>query len=232
MIETRNLLHRRGDVVAVDGVSISIGDGAYVILAGPNGAGKTTLIRHFNGLLEPDRGDVLVNDRPVAEDLVAARTSVGMVFQNPRDTLVAATVGGDVAFGPENLGLPPEEIDRRVVSALEAVNMAGRREERIDQLSGGERARVAVAGALAMEPDHLVLDEPFAGLDWPARQSAMEQLSALSDGGTGVVAVTHDLRDHLAVADRVIVMDDGQVVLDAPPADARERLEPLGVRPC
>jgi biotin transport system ATP-binding protein len=232
MIETRNLLHRRGDVVAVDGVSISIGDGAYVILAGPNGAGKTTLVRHFNGLLEPDRGDVLVNDRPVAEDLVAARTSVGMVFQNPRDTLVAATVGGDVAFGPENLGLPPEEIDRRVVSALEAVNMAGRREERIDQLSGGERARVAVAGALAMEPDHLVLDEPFAGLDWPARQSVMEQLSALSDGGTGVVAVTHDLRDHLAVADRVIVMDDGQVVLDAPPADARERLEPLGVRPC
>jgi biotin transport system ATP-binding protein len=155
-----------------------------------------------------------------------------MVFQNPRDTLVAATVGGDVAFGPENLGLTPEEIDRRVASALEAVNMAGRREERIDQLSGGERARVAVAGALAMEPDHLVLDEPFAGLDWPARQSAMEQLSALSDGGTGVVAVTHDLRDHLAVADRVIVMDDGQVVLDAPPADARERLESLGVRPC
>jgi biotin transport system ATP-binding protein len=232
MIETRDLRHRRGDALAVDGVSLRIADGEYVVLAGPNGAGKTTLVRHFNGLLSPDGGEVLVNDRPVAEDLVAARTSVGMVFQNPRDSFVAATVGGDVAFGPENLGLPRPEIDRRVASALDAVNMAGRRAERIDELSGGEQARVAVAGALAMEPDHLVLDEPFGSLDWPARQSALDQLSALSASGTGVVVVTHDLRDHLDLADRVVVMDDGAVALDAPPGEARGRLEPLGVRPC
>ena len=121
MIETRTLHHSRGDAAAVDGVSIAISDGEYVVLAGPNGAGKTTLVRHFNGLLSPDDGEVLVNDRPVEEDLVAARTAVGMVFQNPRDTFVAATVGGDVAFGPENLGLPRPEIDRRVGAALEAV---------------------------------------------------------------------------------------------------------------
>jgi len=232
MIETRTLHHSRGDAAAVDGVSITISDGEYVVLAGPNGAGKTTLVRHFNGLLSPDDGEVLVNDRPVEEDLVAARTAVGMVFQNPRDTFVAATVGGDVAFGPENLGLPRPEIDRRVGAALEAVNMAGRRGERIDALSGGEQARVAIAAALAMEPDHLVLDEPFAGLDWPARQSAVDRLADLSAGGTGVVVVTHDLRDHLALADRVVVMNDGTVTLDAPPDEARDRLEALGVRPC
>jgi biotin transport system ATP-binding protein len=232
MIETRDLHHRRGDVAAVNGVSLSIADGEYLILTGPNGAGKTTLVRHFNGLLLPDEGEVLVNDRPVCEDLVAARTSVGMVFQNPRDSFVAATVGGDVAFGPENLGVPRSEIDRRVASALDAVNMGGRREERIDDLSGGEQARVAVAGALAMEPDHLVLDEPFAGLDWPARQSAMDRLSALSTAGTGVVAVTHDLRDHLDLADRVVVMNDGAIALDAPPEEARGRLDSRGVRPC
>ncbi|WP_255151195.1 energy-coupling factor ABC transporter ATP-binding protein [Halorarius halobius] len=232
MIATRDLVHRRGDTVAVDGVSLAIDDDEYVVLAGPNGAGKTTLVRHFNGLLDPDSGEVLVDDTRVQEDLVAARTSVGMVFQDPRDGFVAATVGGDVAFGPENLGLAHDEIDRRVTAALSAVNMADRREERIDELSGGEQARVAIAGALAMEPDHLVLDEPFAGLDWPARQSVMERLTDLAEAGTGVVVVTHDLRDHLAVADRVVVMNDGQVALDAPPDDAAGELDALGVRPC
>jgi biotin transport system ATP-binding protein len=232
MIETRDLVHRRGETMAVDGVSLAIDDGEYVVLAGPNGAGKTTLLRHFNGLLEPDGGEVLVNGRPVGEDLLAARAAVGMVFQNPRDAFVAATVGGDVAFGPENLGLDAGEIDRRVGASLAAVNMAGRREERIDDLSAGEQAREAVAAALAMEPDHLVLDEPFASLDWPARQSAMARLGDLSEAGTGIVVVTHDLRDHLDLADRVIVVNDGRVALDAPPARARDRLADLGVRPC
>jgi len=232
MIETRDLCHRRGDALAVDDVTLTIHDEEYVVLAGPNGAGKTTLVRHFNGLLAPDRGEVRVNDTPVEEDLVASRTRVGMVFQNPRDSFVAATVGSDVAFGPENLGLPRPEIDRRVGDALAAVNMRGRREERIDELSGGEQARVAIAGALAMEPTHLVLDEPFLSLDWPARQSVMARLRSLSEAGTGIIAVTHDLRDHLDLADRVLVMDGGRVVLDAPPDAARDRLDELGVRPC
>jgi biotin transport system ATP-binding protein len=232
MIETRELVHRRGDAVAVDGVSLTIADDEYVVLAGPNGAGKTTLVRHFNGLLEPDAGEVLVDETPVYADLVAARSRVGMVFQDPRDGFVAATVGGDVTFGPENLGLDREEINRRVDTALAAVNMTGRREERIDQLSGGEQARVAVAGALAMEPSHLVLDEPFAGLDWPARQSVMARLTQLSDAGTGIVVVTHDLRDHFAVADRVVVLNEGRVALDAPPEVAVDELADLGVRPC
>ena len=230
MIRTVDLVRRYGDVAAVDGVSLSIPDGEFVVLAGANGSGKTTLVRHFNGLSEPDAGRVEVNGRRVSDDLVAARTAVGMVFQEPRDQLVAATVGADVAFGPENLGLGRGEIDRRVDAALAAVNLRRRGDERVDELSGGERERVAIAGALAMDPDHLVLDEPFTGLDAPARASVLGRLRELSDSGTGVVVVTHDLRDVLDPADRVVAMADGRVVVDAPPDDAVGSLPAHGVR--
>lgn len=242
MIETRDLTYRYSEsgnqevtdeAPAVDGVSLAIEDGSFVVLAGPNGSGKTTLVRQFNGLLEPDSGTVSVNGRPVDENVVAARTAVAMTFQDPRDGFVAATVGADVAFGPENLGLDRAEIDRRVEQALAAVRMDGREDERIDRLSGGEQARVAIAGALAMHPDHLVLDEPFAGLDQPARQSVLDRLKALHADGTGVIVVTHDLRDVLDLANRVLVMNDGRIALDAGPEAAVERLSDLSVRaPC
>jgi biotin transport system ATP-binding protein len=231
MIETRALEHSYDDEPVLDGVDLTVADGEFLLLVGPNGAGKTTLVRHFNGLLAPDAGAVLVDGQPVADDLVAARAAVAMVFQDPRDGFVAATVRGDVAFGPENLGLPHAEIDRRVDEALEAVRMAGRGEERIDQLSGGEQARVAIAGALAMEPSHLVLDEPLAGLDHPARTAVVDRLAALNESGTGVVVVTHDLRDVAELADRVVVMHDGAVALDAPPDAIRDRLPEFDVRP-
>jgi biotin transport system ATP-binding protein len=236
MIETHSLIHRygsNGTALAVDDVSLTIRDGSFVVLAGPNGSGKTTLVRHFNGLLEPDAGTVSVNGQPVSEDLVAARTAVAMTFQDPRDGFVATTVGADVAFGPENLGLSRSEIDERVRDALAAVRMSGRDDERIDRLSGGEQARVAIAGALAMDPDYLVLDEPFAGLDQPARESVLDRLAALHAKGMGIVVVTHDLRDLLALADRVLVMSEGRVALDAAPDTAREQLSNFAVRvPC
>ena len=230
MIRTVDLVHRYGDIAAVDGVSLAIPDGEFVVLAGANGSGKTTLVRHFNGLATPDGGRVEVNGRRVEADLVAARTAVGLVFQEPRDQLVAATVGADVAFGPENLGLGRGEIDRRVDAALEAVNLQGRRHDRVDELSGGERERVAIAGALAMEPDHLVLDEPFTGLDAPARASVLDRLRERSASGTGIVVVTHDLRDVLAPADRVVAMAAGRVVVDAPPSEAVASLSAHDVR--
>ncbi|WP_424014324.1 energy-coupling factor ABC transporter ATP-binding protein [Halorubrum xinjiangense] len=216
--------------VAVDDVSLSVPDGEFLVVAGANGSGKTTLVRTFNGLVEPDAGTVAVNGTPVDEDLVAARSAVGMVFQDPRDQLVAATVGADVAFGPENLGLSHDEIDRRVDEALAAVNMAGRERERVDSLSGGERERVAIAGALAMRPDHLVLDEPFTGLDEPARRSVVERLRALHAEGTSVVVVTHDLRDVAALADRIVGLADGRVAVDATPEEAISALPGLDVR--
>jgi biotin transport system ATP-binding protein len=219
-----------GGVVAVDDVSLTVDDGEFLLVAGPNGSGKTTLVRHFNGLLTPDAGSVAVNGRPVADDVVAARTAVGMVFQEPRDGFVAATVGADVAFGPENLGLPRAAVDRRVADALAAVRMEGREDARIASLSGGERERVAIAGALAMEPDHLVLDEPFTGLDWPARRSVLDRLDSIHAAGRSVVVVTHDLRDVAALADRVVVLAEGRIAVDAAAPDP-DRLADLGVRP-
>lgn len=230
MIRTHRLTHRYGDTVAVDDVSLSVPDGEFLLLVGANGSGKTTLVRHFNGLLDPADGEVRVNGTPVQENLVAARTAVGMVFQDPRDQLVAATVGADVAFGPENLGLSREEIDRRVSDALAAVNLTGRERESVHELSGGERERVAIAGALAMDPDHLVLDEPFTGLDEPARRSVLGRLRELHAEGTGVVVVTHDLRDVASLADRIVAMADGRVVLDDDPERALAALTNRDVR--
>ena len=217
-------------VVAVDDVTLTVPDGEFLVLAGANGSGKTTLVRTFNGLVTPDEGSVAVNGTPVAADLVAARSAVGMVFQDPRDQLVSATVGADVAFGPENLGLERAEIDRRVSEALAAVRMDGRGADRIATLSGGERERVAIAGALAMEPDHLVCDEPFTGLDEPARRSVLDRLRERHREGTSVVVVTHDLRDVLDIADRVVALAEGRIVVDAPPEDAVDDLPKLGVR--
>jgi biotin transport system ATP-binding protein len=231
MIETRDLVHRYGDSVAVDGVSLTVDDGEFVVVAGANGSGKTTLVHHFNGLLEPDAGEVRVNGTPVADDTVGARTSVGMTFQNPRDGFVAATVGADVAFGPENLGLPRAEITERVEEALSAVGLAGRETDRLTELSGGEQQRAAIAGALAMRPGHLVLDEPFTGLDAPARASVLDRLRGLNESGTGVVVVTHDLRDLLDPTDRVIALSAGRVAVDGPPTEALSALPGADVRP-
>ncbi|ELY47282.1 energy-coupling factor ABC transporter ATP-binding protein [Natronorubrum sulfidifaciens] len=230
MIEFRSVSYAFDDVPVLEDVSLSIDDGEFVLFAGANGSGKTTLLRHCNGLLEPDSGEVLVNSTPVADDLIAARSAVGMVFQHPRDQFVAATIGADVAFGPENLGLAREEIDHRVEAALEAVNMAGRSDERIDALSGGEQSRVAIAGALAMDPDHLVLDEPFTGLDDPARRSVLERLESLAADGTGILLTTHDLRDVVDLADRIVAMKNGEIVVDDPPERALEALAGLEVR--
>ena len=229
MIRAREVVVRYDETTAVDGVSLEIDDGEYVLLVGPNGSGKTTLVRTFNGLVTPDSGTVLVDGTPVGEDLVAARRAVGMVFQEPRDSFVAATIGGDVAFGPRNLGLSHAEIDRRVEAALEAVDLVGRADERIDQLSGGERERVAIAAALAMEPAHLVLDEPLTGLDEPARRSVLARLESLHASGTSVIVVTHDLRGVIDAADRVIGMAEGRIAFAADADEAREELAALDV---
>jgi len=228
MIAVDGLTHRFGDAVALDDLTLTIPDGEFCLLVGPNGSGKTTLVRHFNALLEPDSGTVTVDGTDVTTDPLAARMRVGMVFQQPRDQLVAATVGADVAFGPENLGLTRAEIDRRVTSALDAVDLEGREDDPVDALSGGEQARVAIAGALAMEPTHLVLDEPFAGLDLRARRSLLGRLDTLHESGTSVVVVTHDLRDLHERADRIVALADGEIAADGSPSEVGD-LEPYGV---
>ena len=230
MIEVDSVRVDYDRVPAVDDVSLDIADGESVAIAGANGSGKTSLVRTFNGLVSPDSGEVRVDGTAVQADLAAARRAVAMVFQHPRDQIVAATIGADVAFGPENLGRDRAEIDRRVDRALSAVGLDGRREDRVDALSGGERARVAIAGALAMEPSHLVLDEPFSGLDEPSRRSVRSRLAELRRNGTSLVIVTHDLRDLEPLVDRVLVLSDGRLVADDPPEGVATSLSRFDVR--
>lgn len=231
MIAVEDVTYRHDDgTVALDGCSLAVESGETVLLCGPNGSGKTTLLHCLSGLLTPEEGTVAVDGRDARDSPVAARTAVGTVFQDPRDGIVGATVGGDVAFGPENLGLGDDEIARRVEDALDAVGLGGRGDDRIETLSGGERARVAVAGALAMRPGHLALDEPFAGLDWPSARALLARLDDLRAEGVSLVVATHDLRDLAPRADRVLALADGRVVhetTDPDPAVLRE----FGVRP-
>lgn len=230
MIELQNVVVKYGTTVVIDHISMDFPDGQWVVIAGANGSGKTTLIRTFNGLVSLDAGTVSVNGTPITADLVTARTAVGMVFQHPRDQIVAPTVNGDISFGPANLGLPTDVIRERVQDSLAAVEMTGRGSDRVDELSGGERARVAIAGALAMEPDHLVLDEPFAGLDETARTAILQRLRRLSADGTGIIIVSHNLRDLLTPADRVVAIDDGRIVADDTPSATVGQFPELGVR--
>lgn len=230
MLEIDGLTHRFDDRVALADVSLRVDEGEFVLLVGANGSGKTTLLDHFSGLRKPDAGSVRVDGHDVAREPVAARTAIGRVFEDPRDQLLAATVGTDVAFGPENLGVPRPQIETRVTASLEAVGMAGREDESIQSLSGGERARVAIAGALAMRPAYLALDEPTTGIDHRGRTAILQHLRALNDRGVGIVIATHDLRELRGDADRVIGLDEGRLVLDASPAVAVDRLADLGVR--
>lgn len=229
-IALRNVTVKYDGQAALRGVDVEFASNEWVLLAGHNGSGKTTLARLCNGLIEPDSGSVTVDGVAPTADPVRARTRVGMVFQSPRDQFVAATIGTDVAFGPENLGLDPDEIDRRVGDALAAVGLSDRRDARIDALSGGEQARVAVAGALAMEPAYLVLDEPFVGLDWPARRGLLTHLDDLAAAGTAIVLVTHDVRDVISRTHRVVGLANGRVAVDGPPGGTMDPLEGIGVR--
>ena len=231
MLEVEAVSFAYDGTPVLSGVSTAFEPGEVVAVTGPNGAGKTTLAMHLNGLLEPDSGVVRLDGTPVTEDPVAARTAVGMVFQDPDDQFVAATVGEDVAFGPENLGLSREAIRSNVERALETVDMDGREHERIDRLSGGERARVAIAGVLAMAPEYILLDEPLAGLDRAARTAVLAHLEELGNAGTGVVVLTHDLRDVWSLADRVLALEQGEVVADGPLAANREAIADLAILP-
>ena len=219
---------------ALDGVSLEIFPGEMVAVVGPNGSGKSTLARHLNALLVPQQGRVLVAgmDTRDGERLWAIRQMVGMVFQNPDNQLVAATVEEDVAFGPENLGLPPAEIARRVDEALAWVGMQAWRHHPPHRLSGGQKQRVAIAGVLAMRPACIVLDEPTSMLDPRGQQEVLATLAQLRrQSGLAVVHITHRMAE-AALADRILVMDAGRVVLEGTPREVfrqAHRLLELGL---
>ena len=203
----------------LDGVDLEIEEGSFVAVLGHNGSGKSTLAKHMNAILLPTGGAVYVDGMDTADDekLLDIRRTVGMVFQNPDNQIVANVVEEDVAFAPENLGVPPREIRRRVDEALKAVGMYDYREHAPHLLSGGQKQRVAIAGVIAMQPRCIVLDEPTAMLDPVGRREVIDTVKKLNRAsGVTVVLITHHM-DEAAQADRLVVMSKGRIVADGAP---------------
>ena len=211
------------------GVDLAIEEGSFVAILGHNGSGKSTLAKHMNAILLPSGGTVYVDGMDTADDsrLLDIRRTVGMVFQNPDNQIVANVVEEDVAFAPENLGVPPEEIRRRVDDALKAVGMYEFREHAPHLLSGGQKQRVALAGVIAMAPRCIVLDEPTAMLDPVGRREVLDTVKKLNrEKGVTVVLITHHM-DEAAQADRLVVMSGGKVVADGAPKEVFQHVEEL-----
>ena len=206
---------------ALNGITTTVRKGEFLAVLGHNGSGKSTFSKHMNALLVPSAGKVTVDGMDTAQEnnQIAIRKKAGMVFQNPDNQLVAGVVEEDVAFGPENLGVPPEEIRRRVEAALKAVDMYQYREHAPHKLSGGQKQRVAIAGIIAMETKCIVLDEPTAMLDPRGRTEVMETIQRLNrEKGITIVLITHYM-DEAVQAGRVVVMDEGNILRDGTPRE-------------
>jgi len=215
--------------LVLNGVDLSIQRGTFTAILGHNGSGKSTLAKHMNAILLPSGGKVYVDgmDTVREETLLQIRKTVGMVFQNPDNQIVANVVEEDVAFAPENLGVPPAEIRQRVDDALKAVNMYQFREHAPHLLSGGQKQRIAIAGVIAMQPECIVLDEPTAMLDPIGRADVLRTIKTLNrERGVTVVLITHHM-DEAAQADRLVVMAQGRIIADGPPKQVFQDVEGL-----
>ena len=214
---------------AIDHLDLAVEEGSFVAVLGHNGSGKSTLAKLLNGILRPTSGQILIDGMDTADEekLLAIRRTVGMVFQNPDNQLVANVVEDDVAFGPENLGVPSAEIRERVDEALKAVGMYELREHAPHLLSGGQKQRVAIAGILAMQPKCIVLDEPTAMLDPMGRAEVIATVRRLNrEKGITVLLITHHMNETID-ADRLLVMSRGRLVQDGTPAKVFAEVEAL-----
>lgn len=239
MIETKNLsfIYREEDMESgeikeekvLKDINIEIEKGSFTAVLGHNGSGKSTLAKHFNAILLPSGGKVYVKSMDTADEnnIFNIRQSAGMVFQNPDNQMVAALVEDEVAFAPENLGVEPKEIRRRVDECLEIVNMTKYAQSSPSKLSGGQKQRVAIASVLAMNPEILILDEPTAMLDPKGRSEVIKTIKMLNEEkDITVVLITHYM-DEAAQADRTVVIDDGEIVLDGTPKEVFKNVEKL-----
>ena len=231
MIRVEHLTYQYPDTetAAVKDVSLHIEKGSFVAVLGHNGSGKSTLAKHFNGILQPTAGKVYVAGMDTSDPhkLLEIRRTVGMVFQNPDNQIVANIVEDDVAFAPENLGVPSEEIRQRVDEALKLVEMYEYRMHAPHLLSGGQKQRVAIAGVIAMRPDCIVLDEATAMLDPVGRSEVIKTVTSLCrEQGITVVHITHHMEECVD-ADRLIVMDDGMIVADGTPEQVFAQVDML-----
>lgn len=226
-IEDLHYTYPGDEAETLKGIDLEIEEGSFVAVLGHNGSGKSTLAKHFNAILTPTEGKVLVDGMDTADEnnLLAVRRTVGMVFQNPDNQIVANVVEDDVAFAPENLGVEPAEIRRRVDAALKQVGMYEYRSHAPHLLSGGQKQRVAIAGVIAMEPRVIALDEPTAMLDPQGRTEVITTVTGLCrDKGITIVLITHHMSECIG-ADRLVVMSNGGIVSDGTPAEVFANVE-------
>lgn len=219
------------EIRALDGINLDIFSGQCLVIAGSNGSGKTLLTRIIMGLLEPSGGEVFFRGRPLNRVLRELRSAAGLVFQDADSQFIGETVLEDAAFGPGNLGLSRAEAEERARAALEAAGLSGRAAWPPRRLSGGEKRRLAVAGILAMGCETVIMDEPFANLDWPGIVQVLEIIRGLKESGKTVVILTHELEKVLAFAGRLVILHRGRVRADGEPEAVLDRLESeYGVR--
>lgn len=214
---------------AIDGVDLEIEEGSFIAILGHNGSGKSTLAKHINGLLLPTEGTVWVGEIDTKEEdrIWDVRKTAGMVFQNPDNQIIGNIVEEDVGFGPENIGVPTDEIWKRVDESLKAVGMTAYRKQSPNKLSGGQKQRVAIAGVMAMRPRCIILDEPTAMLDPNGRKEVIRTIRQLNQAeGITVLLITHYMEEAID-ADRIIVMDDGKIVMDGKPKEIFSRVREL-----
>ena len=214
---------------AIDDVNLDIQAGQFIAVLGHNGSGKSTLAKHINGLLVPTEGTLWVDnmDTSEEEDIWKIRQKAGMVFQNPDNQIIGSVVEEDVGFGPENIGIPTEEIWKRVDESLQATGMVAYRHHSPNKLSGGQKQRVAIAGVMAMRPECIVLDEPTAMLDPNGRKEVLKAVRELNEKeGVTVILITHYMEE-VVFADHVFVMDQGHVVMQGTPREVFSRVEEL-----
>lgn len=237
LIELKNVSYIYGrdsvfEARALNDVSLGIDEGEFIAIIGHTGSGKSTLIQHFNGLMKPTEGHVLIEGENLAESKNPSliRQKIGLVFQYPEHQLFEETIAKDVAFGPQNLGLPADEIERRVIDAMETVGLPYEEYKDVSpfELSGGQKRRAAIAGVLVMKPKVLVLDEPTAGLDPKGRDDILNEIKAIYDKlGITVILVSHSMDDVARLVDRIIVMERGSVLMDDVPREIFKHEETL-----
>ncbi|NWH06818.1 energy-coupling factor ABC transporter ATP-binding protein [Desulfobacter latus] len=231
LLKTDHLTHAFGsEQSGIFDICLTIARDDFIVLAGKNGCGKTTLIRHFNGLLMPDRGRVLLDGQDIQKNLTVARKKVGMVFQDPDTQIIADTVFDETAFGPENLNMGREAINAGVINALKLLGLYHLRDRNPATLSGGEKRRLAIAGILVMAPDLIIFDEPFANLDYPSIVSLVRVCRTLHRSGHAIVMTTHDVAPVIMLATKMVVMDKGRIKEQGDPISLAPCLESYGVK--
>jgi biotin transport system ATP-binding protein len=231
LLEVKGLNRSYGSAGKVlNNINLRFQDGSFTIIAGPNGSGKTQLMRHLNGLLKPQSGQILLDETDIQKNLMEVRRQIGLVFQNADSQIVGQTVASDIAFGPENLRWSREKINLKVEKILQELSITELKNRRPHTLSGGEKRRCVLAAVLVMDPRIIVLDEPFTGLDRQGVEDVLKDITRLHREGKTIILITHDLEKSLAHCDRLILMDRGCIQKEGPPGDLLSELENFGIR--